>query len=60
MNKKIAIVVSSITTVFLLGGCTPSKPMPTNHVVYQTGPSAKLGLGTAHHCIKCQHRHRHH
>ena len=65
MNKKITIIVSSITTAFLLSSCTPKSMPAANHVIYQTGPSVKLGTmhhgGTMHHYEKCQHRHhRHH
>lgn len=59
MNKKITIVVSSITTAFFLSGCTPTKPISAaNHVIYQTGPSAKLGI--VHRCTKYQHHRCHH
>ncbi|ABX77822.1 hypothetical protein [Coxiella burnetii] len=57
MNKKIAVMISVIVAAVLLSGCAPRTPMPADHVVYQTGPSAKLG--TVHRCVNYRHCHHH-
>ncbi|WP_267256819.1 lipoprotein [Coxiella endosymbiont of Ornithodoros maritimus] len=57
MNKKISVMISVIVAALLLSGCSSRTPMPADHVVYQTGLSAKLG--TAHRCVNYRRGHRH-
>ena len=64
MNKKNAVITSVVTTAMLLGGCAMRQPISTDHVAYQSGPSAKLDAVHHHaypkhsHLSHCKHKHR--